>query len=201
MSENHDLHGNAPDQSAVALLLVDTINDLEFEGGEKLEAAAIAAADRIAELKRRARAAGVPVIYANDNFGRWRSNFREVVDHVLHDGVRGRPLVERLAPEPEDYFVLKPKHSGFYATTLETLLAYLGTRRLIITGYAADVCVLFTAVDAYIRDIGVWVPSDCVASNEDAHRDEALAYMARVLGADTSPSVEIDLAALKAIDD
>ena len=87
-AKNPDLHGNAPDTCEVALLLVDVINDLEFPGGRAILAPALRAARRIAALKARARKARVPVIYANDNFGRWRSNFADVVEHCLHDGVR-----------------------------------------------------------------------------------------------------------------
>ena len=188
-----DLHGNAPDQSPVALVIIDMINDLEFPEGEQLRSAAIEAADRILELKRRARTAGVPVIYANDNFGRWRSDFRDAVDHTLHDGVRGQPLAERLAPEGKDYFVLKPKHSAFFSTTLETLLAYLGTRRLILTGLTTDICVMFTAMDAYVRDFGISIPADCVVAPEKEAHEQALVYMERVLRADTTPSADIDL--------
>jgi nicotinamidase-related amidase len=191
--KNEDLHGNAPDSSPVALVIVDVINDLEFPGGEALLEEAVAAAERIAELKRRAKALGVPVIYANDNFGKWRSDFREVVEHVLHDGVRGRRLAELLHPDTDDYFVLKPKHSAFYATTLDTLLDYLGPRRLVLTGVTGDVCVLFTASDAYMRDFAIHVPADCVASVSAEHTRQALEYMERVLRVDTTPSTELDL--------
>jgi nicotinamidase-related amidase len=194
--DSSNLHGNAPDSCPVALLLVDMINDLEFEDGEKLLAPALEAARRTAALKRRARDAGIPVIYANDNFGRWRSDFRQVVEHVLHDGVRGQPLAEILAPDADDYFVLKPKHSAFFATTLDTLLSYLGARRLVIAGFATDICVLFTANDAYMRDFALHVPADCVAANSAAQTAEALDFMARVLKVDTTASDELDLAAL-----
>ncbi len=192
-ARNADLHGNAPDSSSVALLIIDMINDLEFEGGEQMLEAATRVADRIATLKRRARASGVPVIYANDNFGRWRSDFRDVVDHCLSGSTRGRPLAERLHPEEEDYFVLKPKHSAFYATALETLLEHLGSRRLILTGISGDICVLFTASEAYLRDFIVHVPEDCLASRTAEDNRRALEYMERVLHADTTPSTEIDL--------
>ncbi len=76
-------------------------------------------------LKRRAKAAGIPVIYANDNFGRWKSDFRWILERCLQEGDARRPLAERLAPDEDDYFVLKPKHSAFFATTLHTLLRYL----------------------------------------------------------------------------
>ena len=195
-AKNPDLHGNAPDTCEAALLLVDVINDLEFPGGRAMLAPALRAARRIAALKRRARKARVPVIYANDNFGRWRSNFADVVEHCLHDGVRGQPIAELLAPDRDDYFVLKPKHSAFYATTLETLLGYLKTRRLILMGFAGDACVLMTAADAYMRDVEVYVPSDCTASKSQAENRKALHYMKRVLHADTRPSAKLDLAKL-----
>jgi len=195
--KNHDLHGNAPDRSPVALVIVDMINDLEFPGAEVLAEGAVAAAERIAGLKRKAREAGVPVIYANDNFGRWRSDFREVVEHCLSDGVRGEPLARLLHPDPDDYFVLKPKHSAFFATTLETLLEYLGASRLVLTGISGDMCVLFTASDAYMRDFHLHVPADCTASACPEENRRALDYMRRVLAADTTPSAELDLEALR----
>ncbi len=159
-TEPSDLHGSVPHKSAVALLLIDVINDLEFDGGERLAEHAGPMAERIAALKRRALAAGVPVVYVNDNFGQWRSDFRATVEHCLNDGVRGEPIVRRLAPEAEDYFVLKPENSGFYSTTLELLLRHFGAKTLVLAGVAADNCVLFTAQDAYLRDYRVVIPSD-----------------------------------------
>jgi nicotinamidase-related amidase len=190
---NDDLHGNAPDNSPAALLIIDMINDLEFEDGEQLAAPARAAAERIADLKRRAKAAGMAVIYCNDNFGRWRSDFREVVDRVLTDGVRGEALARLLAPQEDDYFVLKPKHSAFFETTLETLLRYLGVRRLIVTGITGDICVLITASDAYMRDYEIYIPADCTASVTPAENRHALDYMARVLKANIGSAREIDV--------
>jgi nicotinamidase-related amidase len=191
--KNGDLHGNAPDDSPVVLLIIDMINDFEYPGGAELFAHALPVAQRIAALKRRAQAAGIPVIYANDNFGRWRSDFREVVNHCLHNGVRGKPITELLAPDHNDYFVLKPKHSAFFVTTLETLLKYLGVHTLILTGTAGDNCVLFTANDAYMRDFRLYVPADCVTSISAEENMRALAYMQRVTKADIRPSTELTL--------
>ena len=195
-AKNPDLHGNAPDRCEAALVLIDVVNDLEFPGGERLLASALAAAKRIAALKRRARAAGIPVIYANDNFGRWRSDFREVVQRCLHEDVRGRPIAELLAPDREDYFVLKPKHSAFFATVLETLLKYLEVKRLILAGFSGEACVLMTASDAYVHDYEIHVPRDCVASESKKENTQALRYMARVLHADTTGSATLNLRAL-----
>src|ERR1041385_4554270 len=116
-AKNEDLHGSAPDKADVALLLIDVINDLDFPEGEQLLRYALPMASQIAALKKRARISDVPVIYANDNFGRWRSDFNAQVDHCIQDHTRGRPIVELLRPEKDDYFVLKPKHSGFFSTT------------------------------------------------------------------------------------
>lgn len=192
-AKNADLHGNAPDKSSVALLLIDVINDLEFPEAEQLLPFALPMAHRIADFKRQAKAAGVPAIYVNDNFGRWRSDFTAQVDHCLQDDVRGRPLVELLRPEKDDYFVLKPKHSGFFSTTLDTLLEYLGARTVILTGVAGNICVLFTANEAYMRDFQLFVPSDCVASNTEQENRYALEQMQKVLKADIRPSSEISL--------
>lgn len=190
-AKNEDLHGFVPDHADVALLMIDVINDLNFEGSEGLLETAIPMAKRLAELKRRARAADVPVVYVNDNFGRWRSDFHALLEHCLHDDVPGKPLAELLSPEPDDYFVLKPKHSGFFSTTLDTLLAYLQVSTLIITGVATNICVLFTANDAYMRDFHIVVPSDCVAANSKAESFHALDQMRTILKADTRPSTEI----------
>jgi nicotinamidase-related amidase len=191
LEKNADLHGNAPDKSDVALLLIDVINDLEFPEGDQLLCHALPMAQRIAALKKRARQEGVPVLYVNDNFGRWRSDFMAQVEHCLKDGVRGQPVVELLRPDEEDYFVLKPKHSGFFSTTLDTLLVYLATKSVVLTGMAANICVLFTANDAYMRDLHLAVPCDCVASNTEEENRYALDQMRKVLKADTRPSTEL----------
>ena len=191
-----DLHGNAPDESRVALLIIDMISAFDFEGAQAMLPRALAAAPAIAALKRRARSAGVPVVYVNDNFGRWRSDFRSILGHVLQDGCPGRPIAELLRPEPDDYFVLKPKHSGFQFTTLDVLLAHLGAQILILTGVAGNFCVLFTAHDAYMRDYRLIVPQDCIASQSEADDRYALEHMAEVTKADVRPSAALDFAAL-----
>ena len=102
--------------------------------------------------------------------------------------MRGRPLAELLRPGKKDYFVLKPKHSGFYSTSLDILLRYLEVKTVILTGIAANICVLFTANDAYMRDFHLVVPSDCVASNTEEENRHALEQMRVVLKADVRPS-------------
>jgi nicotinamidase-related amidase len=186
-SPNPDLHGSAPDTSALALLLVDVINPFDFPEADDLLKFALPMADRLAWLKRRAKRAGVPVVYANDNFGRWRSDLSSVVERCRQPDCKGRPVVEKLLPDADDYFVLKPKHSAFYSTVLDTLLRYLGTRTLLIGGIAANICVLFTANDAYMRDLKLLVPRDATASNTQPETDAAIEQMQKVLRADVRP--------------
>jgi nicotinamidase-related amidase len=195
-ARNPDLHGNVPEHSAVVLLLIDVINDLDFDGSEALVRQTPAMAERIASLKERARAAGIPVVYVNDNFGRWQSDFRRLIDHCLNDKVPGEALARALLPGEDDYFVLKPKHSAFFETTLDTLLAYLGARTLILTGIAGNICILFSANDAYMRDYHLVVPSDCVVSNTPEENSYALQQIERVLKGDVTPSASLDLEAL-----
>ena len=194
---NPDRLNHAPDKSDTALLLIDVVNDLEFDGGEKLLPHAIPMAASLARLKRRAKAAGIPAIYANDNFGKWRSDFTKLVQHCLENDVRGKPIVAQLAPEEDDYFILKPKHSAFFQTNMDILLSYLGVRRVVLTGIAGDICVLFSANDAYMRDLHLVVPPDCVASEDVAQNVQVLQLMQRVLKADIKPSAEIEFVAGK----
>ena len=191
-----DLHGNAPDNSPVALLIIDMINAFDFKGADQMVPRALAAAKCIAKLKDRARRAGVPAVYVNDNFGRWRSDFHQILEHVLDSP--GREIARLLEPRREEYFVLKPKHSGFQFTSLDVLLEHLGAKTLILTGVAGNFCVLFTAHDAYMRDYRIVVPGDCIASLTEENDRYALEHMADVTKADVRPSAELDLTALAA---
>lgn len=191
--KNPDLHGNVPDENPLVLVLIDVINDLEFEGGASLLRHAKIMAPKLARLKQRAYAHGVPVVYVNDNFGKWQSDFRAQVRHCLEDGVRGEPIVRQLEPTERDYYILKPKHSGFFATPLATLLDYLRAKTLILCGIAGNNCVLFTANDAYLREFELFVPSDCVVSASKAQNDMALAQLRDLVKADTRVSTRIKM--------
>jgi len=192
-----DVHGAAPERSSVVLLLVDVVNSFDFPQAGKLLPHALPAARRIAALKQRLRKCGIPAIYVNDNFGRWRSDFRQQVEACLAGDCMGAPIVGQLAPAEDDYFVLKPKHSAFFCTSLEVLLSYIGARRLIITGFATDICVLFTANDAYLRDFEVIVPADCCAAETTAAHRRACRHMERFLRADIRPSTRWRPSALR----
>jgi nicotinamidase-related amidase len=190
---NPDLHGAAPDQSHTALLVLDMISDFQFEDGSRLLRSALAVAGRIAALRKRAQTAGIPTIYVNDNFGRWRSDFQGLVRHCARTGSLGAPIVQLLRPRPDDYCILKPKHSGFFATALDTVLQYIGVERLILTGASSHQCVLFTANDAYVRDMQLLIPRDCICAPGAADTRLALQYFKRVLKADTRSSAHLRL--------
>ena len=177
--------------SGTALLLIDVVNDLAFDGSDELIAQAEPMALRLSALKRRATAAGIPAIYINDNFGQWRSDFRKTVAHCTSRSSPGRRVSQQLRPTGRDYFVLKPKHSGFFDTTLDTLLDTLRVRRVILTGIAGNICVLFTANDAYMRDLKIFAPADCIVSNTPADNDHALRQIALVLKGNVTTSTEL----------
>ncbi|WP_235934814.1 cysteine hydrolase family protein [Candidatus Laterigemmans baculatus] len=197
-ADNDTLSGMAPDHCPLALVLIDVINDLEFPGAEALQRYAEPMAERLAELRRQAHEQQVPVIYVNDNFGRWRGDFALQVRHCLEDGVRGQRIAELLQPDEHDYFILKPKHSGFHLTPLSLLLESMNVQGLILTGLAGNICVLFTAHDAYMRQYDLIVPRDCIASEEKSLNQFALTQMERVMKAEITSSTEIDLSALLA---
>ncbi len=175
-----------------ALLLIDVINAFDFEGAEGLIRAARLAGARIERLCSRARQAEVPLIYVNDNFGRWRSDFMTTVRECTKPSSAGHEICERLRPQPGDYFILKPQQSGFYETPLELLLRHLNVHTLILTGFAANFCVLFTANDAHMRRYHLVVPRDCTAANTPSLTRWALTHIELGLGGRTGLSSRID---------
>jgi nicotinamidase-related amidase len=183
-----------PSRATTALLMIDLVNPLDFEGGADLLARALPAAHRIAALRRRAHAAGVPSVFVNDNFDCWHLGFRELAARLRCPGTTGRALLDVLEPDPErDHFVLKAEFSGFFQTSLDVLLRRLGARDLVLTGIATDICVLATAIDAAMRGYRLFVPRDCVAAESDEAQEAALAQMSKALGADLRPSDALDL--------
>jgi nicotinamidase-related amidase len=176
-----------------ALLIVDMISDFEFDDGDKLCKAAIPAARKIAQLKQRAEGVGLPIIYVNDNYGKWQDDFARQVERIIGEKTRGHTIAELLRPAAEDYYVLKPQRSGFYETPLEVLLSGLGVGRLIITGVTTDICVLFTAHDAYMRGFKLSVPADCTAAVTTSHHRSALTLLKRAADTDTTISAKMKM--------
>jgi nicotinamidase-related amidase len=172
------------------------ISDFEFKDGEKLCPHALAAAENIRELKKRAKDHCVPVIYVNDNYGHWEEDFRSFAERIVSGSDRGRRITELLAPEENDLYILKPQRSGFYETPLSVLLQSLKVSNLIICGVTTDMCVLFTAHDAYMRGFQVYVPADCSAAAEVKYHIDALELLERVADARIGSSREIDFAVL-----
>ena len=171
-----------------ALVLVDFINLFDFPRAPRLARRALPAARRTARLRARLSAAGVPCIYANDNFGQWTSEFSRLVAECQERGGASGEIATLLAPRPGDFSILKPRHSAFYGTPLEFLLEELGVDSIILTGVAADNCVFATAQDAYVRKFSLWVPSDCVAAESRRYETDALDHFRRTMKARTTPS-------------
>lgn len=174
-----------------ALLLIDVINDLEFEHGDLLLKNAHSIVQPVNHLREKAYRYHIPVIYVNDNFGQWQSKMEQIIERCTNG--RGQPIVEALTPMKDDYFIVKPKHSGFFSTPLSTLLNDLEIDTLILTGMAGNICVLFTANDAYMRGYNLFIPADCVASNAEEDNQYALRLMKNTLKADITHANQLTM--------
>jgi nicotinamidase-related amidase len=192
MPERHTHH-----KSPAALLLVDVINHFEFPDGQRILRQALPLAPRLARLKERARAAGIPCIYVNDNFGQWRSDAAKLVAYCLRPDSAGRKFVDALRPGADDYFVLKPMHSAFFQTPLEILLRYLGATNLILCGLATNSCIVCTAHDANMREFRLFVPSDCSAARTRREHRQAIEHIKEMADAKVMPSAKLRLDDLK----
>ena len=180
-----------------ALLVVDMISSWDFPGADKLAKVALAIAPKIGALKQRCVRAGVPVVFVNDNRGRWRSEFRGLVRLSMEESEVGAAIAERLQPGDDDYSVLKPKHSAFYATPLDLLLRHLRVQRLLVTGVASDQCIVMSATEARMRDYDVVVPSDCVGAQTAPRNAHALRHLQEAHGIATTPSPHVRLPAAR----
>ncbi|TCM14360.1 nicotinamidase-related amidase [Novosphingobium sp. PhB165] len=178
------------EQGRAALLIVDMINRFDFPGADILKPRALAIMPAIEMLIRQFDALEWPVIYVNDNFGEWHSDRSVLIERALEGG---NQIARRLRPRDTDYFILKPQFSGFYATNLPVLLPKLGATRLVLTGIAADICILFTAADAHMRDYSLWVPANAVAAESEQRQNWALEIMKASMGARTDATAQLEL--------
>jgi nicotinamidase-related amidase len=190
-------NGNTRHKSPVALILIDVINDFDFPDGDRLLREALPVAENLARLKQRARKAGIPAIYVNDNFGQWRSEASKLVRYCLRPQSAGKEFVERIQPDEEDYFVLKPMHSAFFQTPLEILLRYLGASSLILGGLATNSCIVCTAHDAKMRDFRLAVPADCSAARTRREHARAIEHIREMTGAKVMASASLRLGELR----
>ena len=174
-------------RSPRALLLVDFINPLDFPGAQDLAPGALQAAAATLALRRQLEAEGTPVIYANDNFGSWRSDFNSLVRQLRESEGTAAEIANMLQPGREDLTVLKPRHSAFFGSPLEILLDLMGVNELVITGLSTDICVKMTAMDAFLRDYRIRVPANCTAAETLGRKDDALGYMREILRCDIDP--------------
>jgi nicotinamidase-related amidase len=176
-----------------ALIILDMLSEFRFEGADRLLRPAARIAPRIARLRLRMRNARQPVIYLNDTAGKWESDQSAFVRRCLAEDSKGHDIAQRLLPEDGDYFIFKPRHSGFYATPLADLLDMLHVGHLILTGQTSHQCVLFTAVDAHMRGYRLTVPRDCIAAASQTETRHALFVFTSALSASTPASTALRL--------
>lgn len=170
--------------SKTALLIIDMFNDFDFDSGDMLRTHTQVIVDPILKLKKHFKETDLPVIYCNDNFGQWKDSTEDIIDYVK--GTKGKQIALQIEPEDEEYFIIKPRHSTFFGTQLDILLRQLSVTKLILTGVATDICILFSANDAYMRDYDIYVPRDCVAAETLKRHESALTIINEALGIETS---------------
>jgi nicotinamidase-related amidase len=174
-----------------ALLVVDMLNTYEHDDADALARSVRAAVPQIRGLIDRARAADVPVVYVNDNYGDWNSSSEELAQRALagcHPD-----LVEPVLPRSDDAFVIKARHSVFYSTPLEYLLQTMDVGRIVLAGQATEQCILYSALDGYVRHFEVAVPSDGVAHVHAHLAEAAVEMMQRNMRAEVAPAEELRL--------
>ncbi|ARF76949.1 isochorismatase [Kitasatospora albolonga] len=164
-----------------ALIVIDMINAYDHPDAELLVPSVRAAPPQLTRLIDRARTEGVPVIYANDNFGEWRSHHGEIIEKTLAG--KNAELVEPILPDDDSLFVVKARHSIFYETPLSYLLSQLGADHVVLCGQVTEQCVLYSALDAHIRQLRVTVPKDAVAHIHEDLAEAALRMMERNMSA------------------
>jgi nicotinamidase-related amidase len=166
-----------------AVLALDLLTDFAFPDGPAVRRALAGHAEALRRLLARARHAGTPVIYANDNLGDWRSDAPALITHCTQRHLPGAALVSSLLPGPKDQIVLKPRHSAFFGTPLDALLHEQRIGTLIIGGISAESCVWMTACDAHTRGFNLVIPADTLAGASVKALKRSLSSMREVLGA------------------
>jgi nicotinamidase-related amidase len=174
-----------------ALVVVDMLNTYDHEDADQLVESVESVVGPIAALVERAGAAGAEVIYVNDNYGDWNSSQEELAQRAL-DG-RRPDLVEPILPPDDAAFVIKARHTIFYMTPLEYLLWRKQIAQIVLVGQVTEQCILYSALDAYVRHFRVSVPPDAVAHIHADLATAALTMMERNMRADLTPSSEVGL--------
>jgi len=168
-----------------AVLFIDVINHFDFNGGHKLIKHTKDILPNMITLRNYAKKNNLPLIYINDHYRLWQADFNKIIEHCKNE--RSEEVIEALKPDEDDYFLIKPMHSAFFQTPLQSLLTELNCDHLLISGVAGDICILFTAKDAYMYDFKMHIPSNCMASEEKDGNDYALYLMNSVMKADVHP--------------
>ncbi|MEC5425031.1 isochorismatase family cysteine hydrolase [Virgibacillus sp. C22-A2] len=171
--------------SNTAVVFVDIINDFDFIGGENLLKNTEKILPNLIKLRKFAKESNLPIIYVNDHYGLWQASFQKIIDYCKND--KSEEIIDALKPDDNDYFLIKPQHSAFFQTPLQSLLTELDKTHLIMAGIAGDICILFTAKDAYMYQLDMHIPQNCMASEEVDNNNYALYLMRSVMDADIEP--------------
>lgn len=171
--------------AGTAIIFIDLINDFQFDGGDKLRSHTEEILPNLLKLRHIAETHQLPIIYVNDHYHLWTSDIPSIVQHCTNE--KNHHIIKQIKPSANDYFFIKPQHSAFFQTPLKALLDELRITKIILAGIAGDICVLFTAKDAYMYNFTMHIPKNCMASEEKDGNDYALYLMKSVMKADIAP--------------
>ena len=174
-----------------ALLLVDLITDFNFEDGDQLFEQTLQILPNLTSWRKTCFELGMPIIFVNDPAKNRSSSYDDRISET-GKSERGRFMLDQIGPRESDSIILKPQRSGFYETDLESTLKRIRVNHVYVTGVTTDICVLFTAHDAYMRKFKVSVPEDCVTAVKDEYHSAALSFLGRVAEAETQPMVSAE---------
>jgi len=171
------------------ILVVDVLNAYEHPDADQLIRNVEPIVEPLAGLLERARSADdVDVVWVNDNYGDFTADHRDLVNAAM--GGRRPDLVGPIKPGSDSRMLTKVRHSAFYSTPLGYLLGRLGTKRVVITGQVTEQCILYTALDAYVRHFEVVVPPDTVAHIDADLGAAALKMMEQNMAATLLPAAD-----------
>lgn len=179
------------DSSTTALLVIDVLTSSEPDAVYAPKGDEARYAENCVRLTRAARAAGLPVIFANDDHIEGVDRELELWGaHGIHGKVHNLPALEAGSGE-RDFIVPKRRYSAFFGTSLDLLLRELGVRTLIAIGEDSNVCVLHTLADAFYLGYETIVGEDATRTFLCGTQEGAIEHFVTCYGSKVCPTDEL----------
>jgi nicotinamidase-related amidase len=168
--------------SRIATIVIDMLNPYDHEDADLLAEQARTRIEPLQQLIQATRDADAELVYVNDNYGDFTVTRQDLIERAMNG--RRPELVEPIKPPDPVSFIHKVRHSAFYSSSLEYLLRDLEVDTLILAGQVTEQCILYSALDAYVRHFEVRIPTDAVIPIDPDLGDAAVKMMERNMGAE-----------------